>query len=233
MIGSGRDKIETPADLAATVETARKLQLDGLVIIGGDDSNTNAAVCAGVIEEGCVCVSVLWVLQTHVHACRGCIRHMHLVHMHLVHMLHRDMYSHACTLPTHVRCNVQCGRVFSHPTPSSTNAQIIAEYFLKENVKTVCVGVPKTIDGDLKNSHIPISFGFDTATKVYSEQIGNIMIDAASAKKYYHFIRLMGRSASHITLECALQTHPQVCVGGEEGCGFAFVWMWGWCCGLH
>lgn len=130
MIGSGRDKIETQADLAATVATAKKLSLDGLVIIGGDDSNTNAAV--------------------------------------------------------------------------------IAEHFLNNGMSTACVGVPKTIDGDLKNAHIPISFGFDTATKVYSELIGNIMIDAASAKKYYHFVRLMGRSASHITLECALQTHPQV-----------------------
>lgn len=136
MIGSGRDKIESDDDLAATAACAKKLGLDGLVVIGGDDSNTNAAV--------------------------------------------------------------------------------IAEYFLEAGVPTSVVGVPKTIDGDLKNDHIPISFGFDTATKIYSELIGNIMIDAASARKYYHFIRLMGRSASHITLECALQTHPQVALISEE-----------------
>lgn len=78
------------------------------------------------------------------------------------------------------------------------------------------IGVPKTIDGDLKNDKIAVSFGFDTACKVYSEAIGNIMIDAASAKKYWHWIRLMGRSASHITLECALQTHPQAAIILEE-----------------
>lgn len=136
MIGSGRDKIEKAEDLAATANSARSLGLDGLVVIGGDDSNTNAAV--------------------------------------------------------------------------------VAEYFLEQGVPTSVIGVPKTIDGDLKNSHVPISFGFDTASKVYSELIGNIMIDAASAGKYYHFIRLMGRSASHIALECALQTHPQVALISEE-----------------
>lgn len=76
--------------------------------------------------------------------------------------------------------------------------------------------MPKTIDGDLKNSTIAVSFGFDTACKVYSEMVGNIMMDAASARKYWHWIRLMGRSASHITLECALQTHPQVALISEE-----------------
>ena len=78
------------------------------------------------------------------------------------------------------------------------------------------IGVPKTIDGDLKNDKVAVSFGFDTACKVYSEAVGNIMIDAASARKYWHWIRLMGRSASHITLECALQTHPQAAIILEE-----------------
>lgn len=78
------------------------------------------------------------------------------------------------------------------------------------------IGVPKTIDGDLKNSAVAVSFGFDTACKVYSELIGNIMIDAASAGKYWHWIRLMGRAASHITVECALQTHPQIALISEE-----------------
>ena len=76
--------------------------------------------------------------------------------------------------------------------------------------------MPKTIDGDLKNPDVAVSFGFDTACKVYSELIGNIMIDAASAGKYWHWIRLMGRAASHITLECALQTHPQAALISEE-----------------
>lgn len=83
-------------------------------------------------------------------------------------------------------------------------------------LKTCVIGVPKTIDGDLKNSSVAVSFGFDTASKVYSELIGNIMIDAASAGKYWHWIRLMGRAASHITLECALQTHPQMALISEE-----------------
>ena len=83
-------------------------------------------------------------------------------------------------------------------------------------VRTSIIGVPKTIDGDLKNSSVAVSFGFDTACKVYSELIGNIMIDAASAGKYWHWIRLMGRAASHITLECALQTHPQIALISEE-----------------
>ncbi len=136
LIGSGRTKIETPEQLAASLETMQKLQLDGLVIIGGDDSNTNAAV--------------------------------------------------------------------------------LAEYFASKECQTKVVGVPKTIDGDLKNEHVAISFGFDTACKVYSEIIGNIARDALSAKKYYHFIRLMGRSASHIALECALRTHPTFTIIGEE-----------------
>lgn len=136
LIGSGRTKIETDEQLQAALMTVQSLELDGLVVIGGDDSNTNAAV--------------------------------------------------------------------------------LAEYFLKNGCKTVVIGVPKTIDGDLKNEQIEVSFGFDTACKVFSESIGNILRDCLSAKKYYHFIRLMGRSASHITLECALQTHPNMALIGEE-----------------
>jgi len=93
---------------------------------------------------------------------------------------------------------------------------MLAEYFLKQEVPVQVIGVPKTIDGDLKNEQIEVSFGFDTACKVYSELIGNIARDSNSAKKYWHFIKLMGRSASHIALECALQTHPNVCLIGEE-----------------
>jgi pyrophosphate--fructose-6-phosphate 1-phosphotransferase len=136
LLGSGRTKIETPDQLASTLATVQKLSLDGLVVIGGDDSNTNAAV--------------------------------------------------------------------------------IAEYFLQNSCKTKVVGVPKTIDGDLQNAHVAISFGFDTATKIYAELIGNIARDALSAKKYYHFIKLMGRSASHIALECALKTHPNTVLISEE-----------------
>lgn len=136
LIGSGRDKIETDEQLEKSLICAKDLKLDGIVIIGGDDSNTNAA--------------------------------------------------------------------------------ILAEYFKKKNISTSVVGVPKTIDGDLKSKEVEISFGFDTACKVYSELIGNIAKDAISAKKYYHFIRLMGRSASHIALECALKTHPNVVLIGEE-----------------
>jgi len=99
---------------------------------------------------------------------------------------------------------------------SNTNACILAEYYAKNNTGIQVIGCPKTIDGDLKNDMIEVSFGFDTACKVYSELIGNIQRDANSAKKYWHFIRLMGRSASHITLECALQTHPNICVISEE-----------------
>lgn len=136
MIGSGRTKIETEEQLQASLDTCKNLKLDGLVVIGGDDSNTNAAV--------------------------------------------------------------------------------LAEYFLEKGVPTKVVGVPKTIDGDLKNSYVATSFGFDTACKVYSEMIGNIERDALSAKKYYHFIKLMGRSASHIALECALSTQPNLTLIGEE-----------------
>ncbi len=136
MIGSGRDKIETDEQLAACCDVSRKLGLDGLVIIGGDDSNTNAAV--------------------------------------------------------------------------------LAEYFLGQGLDVAVVGVPKTIDGDLKGNGVETSFGFDTATKVYCELIGNICRDARSARKYWHFIRLMGRSASHVTLECALQTRPNLALIGEE-----------------
>jgi pyrophosphate--fructose-6-phosphate 1-phosphotransferase len=136
LIGSGRTKIETPEQFLAVEATVKALHLNGLVIIGGDDSNTNAA--------------------------------------------------------------------------------ILAEYFEMHKHPISIIGVPKTIDGDLKNEDIEISFGFDTACKTYSEIIGNIMRDSLSAKKYYHFIKLMGRSASHIALECALQTHPNITLIGEE-----------------
>ncbi len=99
---------------------------------------------------------------------------------------------------------------------SNTNACILGEYYKQKNIGIQIIGCPKTIDGDLKNEMIETSFGFDTATKVYSELIGNIQRDANSARKYWHFIRLMGRSASHITLECALQTQPNVAIISEE-----------------
>ena len=99
---------------------------------------------------------------------------------------------------------------------SNTNACVLAEYYKAIGANVQVIGCPKTIDGDLKNSEIETSFGFDTATKVYSEVIGNIMRDCNSAKKYWHFIKLMGRSASHVTLECALQTHPNITLIGEE-----------------
>ncbi|MDE5648094.1 MAG: diphosphate--fructose-6-phosphate 1-phosphotransferase [Muribaculaceae bacterium] len=99
---------------------------------------------------------------------------------------------------------------------SNTNAAVLAEYYKEIGAGVQVIGCPKTIDGDLKNDLIETSFGFDTATKVYSEVIGNIQRDCNSAKKYYHFIKLMGRSASHIALECALQTQPTVCIISEE-----------------
>ncbi|MGM9828713.1 MAG: diphosphate--fructose-6-phosphate 1-phosphotransferase [Muribaculaceae bacterium] len=99
---------------------------------------------------------------------------------------------------------------------SNTNAAVLAEYYKAQNAGVQVIGCPKTIDGDLKNEMIETSFGFDTATKVYSEVIGNIQRDCNSAKKYWHFIKLMGRSASHIALECALQTQPNVCIISEE-----------------
>ncbi|KAL4387808.1 hypothetical protein GQ457_09G001160 [Hibiscus cannabinus] len=136
MICSGRDKIETPDQFKQAEETAAKLNLDGIVVIGGDDSNTNAC--------------------------------------------------------------------------------LLAENFRGKNLKTQVIGCPKTIDGDLKCKEVPTSFGFDTACKIYAEMIGNVMIDARSTGKYYHFVRLMGRAASHITLECALQTHPNITIIGEE-----------------
>lgn len=136
LLGSGRTKIEKPEQFAGALRTVQALKLDGLVVVGGDDSNTNAA--------------------------------------------------------------------------------LLAEYFLAEKVATRVVGVPKTIDGDLKNDHIEISFGFDTACGVYAEMVGNIARDALSAKKYTHFIKLMGRSASHIALEVALRTHPNCTLIGEE-----------------
>ncbi|KAM7525256.1 hypothetical protein LguiA_015158 [Lonicera macranthoides] len=136
MICSGRDKIETPEQFKQAEETAVRLDLDGLVVIGGDDSNTNAC--------------------------------------------------------------------------------LLAEYFRSKNLKTRVLGCPKTIDGDLKCKEVPTSFGFDTACKIYAEMIGNVMTDARSTGKYYHFVRLMGRAASHITLECTLQTHPNISLIGEE-----------------
>jgi len=99
---------------------------------------------------------------------------------------------------------------------SNTNAAVLAEYYKDINAGVQVIGCPKTIDGDLKNDMIETSFGFDTATKVYSEVIGNIERDCNSAKKYWHFIKLMGRSASHIALECALQTQPNICIVSEE-----------------
>ena len=99
---------------------------------------------------------------------------------------------------------------------SNTNAAVLAEYYKSIGAGIQVIGCPKTIDGDLKNECIETSFGFDTATKVYSELIGNIQRDCFSAKKYWHFIKLMGRSASHIALECALQTQPNICIISEE-----------------
>jgi pyrophosphate--fructose-6-phosphate 1-phosphotransferase len=136
MLGSGRTKIESKDDFTKCRETAEKLGLDAIAIIGGDDSNTNGA--------------------------------------------------------------------------------LMAEYFKQTGCGVSVVGVPKTIDGDLKNRFVEMSFGFDTATRLYSEIVANICRDAMSARKYYHFIRLMGRSASHITLEVAFQTHPNVTLVSEE-----------------
>lgn len=99
---------------------------------------------------------------------------------------------------------------------SNTNAAVLAEYFAANEVGVQVIGCPKTIDGDLKNDDIDCSFGFDTATKTYSELIGNIERDANSAKKYWHFIKVMGRSASHVALECALETQPNICLISEE-----------------
>jgi len=99
---------------------------------------------------------------------------------------------------------------------SNTNACMLAEYFLQNEAEIGVIGCPKTIDGDLKNGQIEISFGFDTATKVYTELLGNILRDCNSAQKYWHFVRVMGRSASHIALECALQCHPNLTIISEE-----------------
>lgn len=136
MIGSGRTKLETEEQFQRTAEVLAKRNICALVVIGGDDSNTNAG--------------------------------------------------------------------------------LLAEYLERSGSQVQVIGVPKTIDGDLKNEQIEVSFGFDTATKTYAELIGNIARDANSAKKYWHFIKLMGRSASHIALECALQTRPNVCLISEE-----------------
>ena len=136
IIGSGRTKLEEPEQFEKGLEILKELDIKAVVIIGGDDSNTNACV--------------------------------------------------------------------------------LAEYYKAKNAGVQVIGCPKTIDGDLKNELIETSFGFDTATKVYSEVIGNIQRDCNSAKKYWHFIKLMGRSASHIALECALQTQPNYCIISEE-----------------
>ena len=136
IIGSGRTKLETEEQFAVVAEVCKSHGVNAVVIIGGDDSNTNAGV--------------------------------------------------------------------------------LAEYFAAHNTGIQVIGCPKTIDGDLKNEDIECSFGFDTATKTYSELIGNIQRDANSAKKYWHFIKVMGRSASHVALECALQTQPNICLIGEE-----------------
>ncbi|MBF1122933.1 MAG: diphosphate--fructose-6-phosphate 1-phosphotransferase [Solobacterium sp.] len=136
IIGSGRTKLETEEQFAVAAEVCKKHGITAIVIIGGDDSNTNAAV--------------------------------------------------------------------------------LAEYFAAHDAGVQVIGCPKTIDGDLKNEDIECSFGFDTATKTYSEVIGNIERDANSAKKYWHFVKVMGRSASHVALECALQTQPNVCLISEE-----------------
>ncbi len=136
IIGSGRTKLETEEQFKVVTEVAKKHGLTAIVIIGGDDSNTNAAV--------------------------------------------------------------------------------LAEYMAAHETGVQVIGCPKTIDGDLKNEDIEASFGFDTATKTYSELIGNIERDANSAKKYWHFIKVMGRSASHVALECALETQPNICLIGEE-----------------
>ena len=136
IIGSGRTKLETEDQFAIVEKVAKKHGLTAIVIIGGDDSNTNAAV--------------------------------------------------------------------------------LAEYMAAHKTGVQVIGCPKTIDGDLKNEDIEASFGFDTATKTYSELIGNIERDANSAKKYWHFIKVMGRSASHVALECALETQPNICLIGEE-----------------
>ena len=136
IIGSGRTKLETQEQFAVVVKNCKNHGVNALVIIGGDDSNTNAAV--------------------------------------------------------------------------------LAEYCAANNTGIQVIGCPKTIDGDLKNEDIECSFGFDTATKTYSEIIGNIERDANSAKKYWHFVKVMGRSASHVALECALETQPNICLIGEE-----------------
>ena len=136
MIGSGRTKLEKEDQFEKGLEIIRKLDINAIVIIGGDDSNTNACV--------------------------------------------------------------------------------LAEYYAAKNYGVQVIGCPKTIDGDLKNEQIETSFGFDTATKTYSELIGNIEGDCNSARKYWHFVKLMGRSASHIALECALQCQPNICLVSEE-----------------
>lgn len=136
MIGSGRTKLEKEEQFEKGLEILKKLDIKALVIIGGDDSNTNACV--------------------------------------------------------------------------------LAEYYAAKEYGIQVIGCPKTIDGDLKNEQIETSFGFDTATKTYAELIGNIERDCNSARKYWHFIKVMGRSASHIALECALQTQPNICLISEE-----------------
>ncbi len=174
-IGSGRDKIETPEQFAGARAVAEKLRLDGVVIIGGDDSNTNAAVLAEYFKkEGCTTrvVGAPKVRQ------RGLQR----------------------PYPQPTFCPLIF--VFAAPPPP-THTHTHRHH--------------QTIDGDLKiPGYVDVSFGFDTACRTYSELIGNLCVDALSAGKYWHFIRLMGRAASNITLECALATHPNVALIGEE-----------------
>jgi diphosphate-dependent phosphofructokinase len=108
---------------------------------------------------------------------------------------------------------------------SNTNAAVLAEYFKAKDIPIRVIGCPKTIDGDLKNDQIEISFGFDTATKVYAELAGNVGRDCLSAKKYWHFIKVMGRSASHIALEVALKIHPNITLISEEVAANNGLWI--------
>ena len=121
-----------------------------------------------------------------------------------------------CTAKNNILKNKVDALVVVGGDDSNTNAALIAEYVKKENLDICVVGVPKTIDGDLKNDYIETSFGFDTATKIYAELVGNICRDVNSAQKYWHFVRLMGRSASHITLEVGFKTQPNIVLVGEE-----------------
>ena len=115
-----------------------------------------------------------------------------------------------------IRTHSLDGIVFIGGDDTATNAYQLSRYLQEQQIKTTIVACPKTIDGDLRTKDLELSFGFDTATKVYSEMIGNLCIDGRSSRKYWHFVKLMGRSASHVTLECALQTQPNLALIGEE-----------------